>query len=37
VVREVISKNLEKVIWEIVPDMAEKLIIEEIEKLKKGE
>jgi DNA-binding response OmpR family regulator len=36
-VREVLSKNLEKVIWEIVPDMAEKLIVEEIEKLKKGE
>lgn len=37
VVREVISRNLEKVIWEIVPDMAEKLIVEEIERLKKGD
>lgn len=37
IVREVLSKNLEKAVWEIVPDMAERLIIQEIERLKKGE
>lgn len=37
VIKDVLSKNLEKVIWEIVPDMAEKLVLEEIERLKKGE
>lgn len=37
IVREVLTKNLEKAVWEIVPDMAERLIIQEIERLKKGE
>lgn len=37
IVREVLAKNLEKAVWEIVPDMAEKLIIQEIERLKRGE
>lgn len=36
-IKEVLSKNLEKVIWEIVPDITEKLVLEEIERLKKGE
>ncbi len=35
-IKDVLTKNLEKVVWEIIPDLAEKLIIEEIEKLKKG-
>ncbi|MEF3254410.1 MAG: response regulator [Deferribacterales bacterium] len=34
VVRECLSKHLEKVVWEVVPELAEQLIIAEIEKIK---
>lgn len=33
-IKESLSKHLEKVIWEVVPELAEKLIIAEIEKIK---
>lgn len=36
IVRDTISKSLEKAVWEIVPELAEKLILEEIERIKKG-
>jgi len=36
IVRETVSKSLEKAVWEIVPELAEKLILEEIERIKKG-
>ncbi len=35
-VRQALYKNLEKAIWEVVPDLSEKLILEEIEKLKEN-
>ncbi|MCA1927942.1 MAG: response regulator [Calditerrivibrio sp.] len=34
VIKESLGKHLEKVIWEVVPELAEKLIIAEIEKIK---
>lgn len=37
IVRETVSKSLEKAVWEIVPELAEKLILEEIERIKKGQ
>ena len=36
-IKSALAENLEKVIWAIIPDLAEKLILQEIEKLKKGE
>jgi len=37
IVRDTVSKSLEKAVWEIVPELAEKLILEEIERIKKGQ
>lgn len=34
VIKDVLTKNLEKAVWELIPELAEKLIIAEIEKIK---
>ncbi len=34
VIKDVLSRNLEKAVWELIPELAEKLILAEIEKIK---